>query len=64
MATLPEPETTQVLPPLADMEKNYILRVLEKVNWKISGKNSAAEILQIDRSTLRSRMKKLGISRP
>ncbi|MEN8190926.1 MAG: helix-turn-helix domain-containing protein, partial [Thermodesulfobacteriota bacterium] len=35
-----------------------------KTNWKVSGKNSAAEILQIDRSTLRGKMKKLGIQKP
>ncbi|MBI9086613.1 MAG: sigma 54-interacting transcriptional regulator [Desulfobacterales bacterium] len=46
---------------LADVEREYILRVLEQRNWKVSGKNSAAEILGIDRSTLRARMKKLNI---
>lgn len=49
---------------LNDMEREYILKVLNEVKWKVSGKNSAAEILQIDRSTLRSRMKKLGIQKP
>jgi chemotaxis protein methyltransferase CheR len=46
------------------MERDYILKVLEKTGWKVSGKNSAAEILDIDRSTLRARMKKLGIRKP
>ncbi len=48
---------------LQEMERDYIIQVLEETNWKVSGKNSAAEILQLDRSTLRSRMKKLGIAR-
>ncbi|GAB4336249.1 MAG: hypothetical protein Kow0089_06370 [Desulfobulbaceae bacterium] len=52
------------LKPLREVEREYILRVLEQVGWKVSGRNSAAEILQLDRSTLRARMKKLGIERP
>jgi chemotaxis protein methyltransferase CheR len=46
---------------LKDVEREYILRVLEQVQWKVSGKNSAAEILGLDRSTLRARMRKLNI---
>jgi chemotaxis protein methyltransferase CheR len=46
---------------LEDVEREYILRVLEQVQWKVSGKNSAAEILGLDRSTLRARMRKLNI---
>jgi PAS domain S-box-containing protein len=49
---------------LRAMEREHILKVLEKTNWKVSGKNSAAEILDIDRSTLRARMAKLGIHKP
>jgi transcriptional regulator with GAF, ATPase, and Fis domain len=47
-----------------DMERDYIIKVLEKTNWKISGANSAAEILRLDRSTLRNKMKKLDIRKP
>jgi PAS domain S-box-containing protein len=43
------------------IEKKHILRVLEQTNWKVSGKNSAAEILGLDRSTLRARMIRLHI---
>ncbi|MCB2215192.1 sigma-54 interaction domain-containing protein [Desulfofustis glycolicus] len=46
---------------LEAVERNHILRVLEQTNWKVSGKNSAAEILGLDRSTLRARMIKLNI---
>lgn len=38
--------------------------VLEQVQWKISGKNSAAEILDLDRSSLRARMRKHNIRKP
>ena len=46
---------------LEDVEREYIIRVLEQAQWKVSGKNSAAEILGLDRSTLRARMRKLDI---
>ena len=49
---------------LHDMERDYIARVLEKTGWKISGKNSAAEILGLHRNTLLARMKKLDIHKP
>jgi len=49
---------------LREVEHNYIIRVLEQTNWKVSGKNGASEILGLDRSTLRARMRKYGIRRP
>jgi chemotaxis protein methyltransferase CheR len=48
---------------LQTVEREYIIRVLEQTQWKISGKNSAAEILGLDRSTLRARMRKLNIEK-
>ena len=55
----PRPDQT-----LEHVERDYIKRVLEQTGWKVSGKNSAAEILGLDRSTLRARMRKLGIAKP
>lgn len=49
---------------LDENEKQYITLVLRQTRWKIRGENGAAEILQINPSTLESRMKKLGIERP
>ncbi len=49
---------------LADFEKQHILKILETCNWTIAGKGGAAEILDLPASTLRSKMKKLGIHRP
>ena len=46
---------------LAAVERDYILQVLELTKGKISGTDGAAEILDLDRSTLRARMKKLNI---
>ncbi len=48
---------------LVTVERNYILSVLEQANWKISGKDGAAAVLGMPSSTLRSKMKKLGIER-
>jgi len=49
---------------LEHVERDYIKRVLEQTGWKVSGKNSAAEILGLNRSTLRARMRKLNIRKP
>ena len=49
---------------LMEMERTYITRVLSAKEWKISGENSAAEILQMHPNTLRARMKKFGIRKP
>ncbi len=49
---------------LKDMERRHIIEVLERTNWRISGWNSASEILGMKRTTLQSRMKALGITRP
>jgi len=42
-------------------ERDHIVMVLDRCNWKIYGEGGAAELLQINGSTLSSRMKKLGI---
>ncbi len=48
---------------LAEIERNYILAVLEKTNGQVGGADGAAKILGMPSSTLRSKMKKLGIDR-
>lgn len=48
---------------LAELEHDHILQVLRKTNWRVEGKNGAAAILDINPSTLRARMRKLGIQR-
>ena len=47
---------------LSDVEKAHITKILEQCNWRIHGENGAADLLDINPSTLRSRMKKLEIS--
>jgi transcriptional regulator with GAF, ATPase, and Fis domain len=48
---------------LSDVEKVHILDVLEATEWKVEGPNGAAHVLEIPPSTLRDRIKKLGIHR-
>ncbi len=45
-------------------EYNLILRTLKTVHWKLEGPGGAAELLNLHPSTLRSKMRKLGIERP
>ncbi len=47
---------------LDEVERRYIVRVLEATEGQISGAGGAAEILGLHANTLRYRMKKLGIS--
>jgi PAS domain S-box-containing protein len=49
---------------LEQTEYNVILRTLKNVHWKLEGPGGAAELLNIHPSTLRSKMRKLGIERP
>jgi formate hydrogenlyase transcriptional activator len=49
---------------LEDAERAHILRVLHETNWTIGGPRGAASKLGLNRSTLRSKMIKLGIRRP
>ena len=48
---------------LEAMERAYILRVLEGAGWQIEGERGAARILGLNPSTLRGRLRKLGIRR-
>jgi formate hydrogenlyase transcriptional activator len=49
---------------LEEVERSHILRILEKTGWRLAGKDGAAEILGMKRTTLQARMRALGISRP
>ena len=48
---------------LNTVEKNHIIEVLNRTNWKVSGERGAAKILGLKPTTLEARMKKLGIAR-
>ncbi len=49
---------------LKDVERRHITGVLQQTGWRLSGQGGAAEILGLKRTTLQSKMKKLGIRRP
>ncbi len=49
---------------LENVERRHIEAVLAQTNWMIEGERGAAKILNLNPSTLRSRMKNLGIRRP
>ncbi|MFO7963671.1 MAG: sigma 54-interacting transcriptional regulator [Desulfobacterales bacterium] len=48
-------------PSLEELERRYIRHILEKTNGKIGGKGGAGDLLGMKRTTLYSRMRKLGI---
>jgi transcriptional regulator with GAF, ATPase, and Fis domain len=60
----PSKDMSISLKTLEAVERDYIVQTLKQTHWKVGGKNSAAEILGLDRSTLRARMRKLGINKP
>ena len=49
---------------LEDVDRAHIIGVLEDCDWRIKGAGGAADCLGLKPSTLRFRMKKLGIQRP
>jgi formate hydrogenlyase transcriptional activator len=57
-------ESEEPLKGLEAVEREYIVKVLQKTHWKVDGQGGAASILGIHPSTLRFRIKKLDIKRP
>ena len=45
-------------------ERDNLLTVLEKTHWRIKGENGAAELLGVKVTTLKARIKKMGLKRP
>ena len=60
----PTSAAPESLPTLDEGERRLIQRALEQTGGVLAGPNGAAEILGINRSTLWSRMRKLGIEAP
>jgi formate hydrogenlyase transcriptional activator len=61
--TRPAPTPEQQPRSLEDLERHHIAAVLEETGWRVSGERGAAKILGLKRTTLESRMRKLGIVR-
>jgi formate hydrogenlyase transcriptional activator len=55
------PPTTTTL---EDAEREHIIRVLRQTNWLVGGASGAAAKLGMKRTTLQSKMAKLGIEKP
>ncbi len=60
--TLPASQEDEIMP-LNELERHYILKVLNTTNWRIKGTRGAAALLGLPPSTLYTKMKKLGIKR-
>jgi PAS domain S-box-containing protein len=58
------PTTAEAKDSMDDVERRHIESVLRQTRWMIEGERGAAKILDLNPSTLRSRMQKLGIKRP
>jgi transcriptional regulator of acetoin/glycerol metabolism len=57
-------ETTLRPTSLAEVERDHIVKILGDAGWRVKGPYGAAKRLQVNPSTLYSRMSKLGIQRP
>ncbi|MFO0734088.1 MAG: sigma 54-interacting transcriptional regulator, partial [Nitrospiraceae bacterium] len=66
MAELKRPTQLQQAPvaTLEAAEREHVLKALRESNWVIGGAQGAATKLGMKRTTLQSKMQKLGISRP
>ncbi len=49
---------------LEELERQHIVATLERLHWRVEGTDGTAVALGINASTLRNRMRKLGIARP
>jgi len=58
------PQAASPIVTLDEAERAHILRALDATSWRIAGNQGAAKILGVPSTTLRSRMEKLGISKP
>ena len=61
---IPSPPSSAGMNTLEEVERNQILKTLSETRWRIEGKDGAAAILDLNPSTLRARIHKLGIVRP
>ena len=65
-ATMPDDAGQPAISPpnsLDDVQRAHIAATLNQTGWVIEGPRGAARILHLHPNTLRSRMKKLGLTR-
>jgi transcriptional regulator with GAF, ATPase, and Fis domain len=58
------PKPADACATLAEVERQHLLDTLARARWVIEGPGGAAHLLGLKPSTLRSRMRRLGLSRP
>lgn len=58
------PERILTSDEMVTLEKENILKALKQTHWRISGPNGAASLLKLPPTTLSSKIKALGLSRP
>jgi len=51
-------------PTLGEAERAHIVKALEQCGWRVSGEQGAAKLLDMPATTLESRMKRMGLTRP
>jgi formate hydrogenlyase transcriptional activator len=61
--TSPKPANGALHSVLEETERQQILKALKQSHWVVAGRNGAAALLGMNRSTLQVRIRKLGISR-
>jgi formate hydrogenlyase transcriptional activator len=59
-----EGPTASSITTLEQAERQHILRALQQTHWRIGGPKGAAALLDMKRTTLQARMRKLNIRRP
>jgi formate hydrogenlyase transcriptional activator len=64
LKAVPAPAGARQIDTLEDGERRHILAALSVTNWVVGGPKGAAALLDLKRSTLQTRMEKLGIRRP
>src|SRR5216684_1665417 len=64
LASLTSSTSSSPISTLEEAERQHILRALKQTQWRIAGPKGAAILLDIKRTTLQARMRKLGIRRP
>ena len=56
-------KVNELVQTLEQVEKEYIVKVLDSTGWKVEGPSGAARVLGLNPSTLRTRMLKFGIQK-